>query len=387
VRTIEQARTSLASRPEAATAVRLADALLRQMRVTGNAGLAHEAEQVLNDANRYAADDHGVCRMLAAVLVSQHRFADGRARAERCLAREPGDTWLVGVIADANIELGDYEAAWTAIDRMGSRRPNAAAYARASYARELQGDLAGALELMQMALSATAPFDAESLAWHHAQLGHLQLELGRVGEAARSFAHTDHLFPDYPAALHGRVRVLMARRSFDAALHLLQEKPGGWAAPERLALLGDLRAALGDASAAERAYQLAEAAWMSDVPEPTQLARFLAARDRRVDRAVEIARDELTRRRDIFTEDAYAWASFRAGRLDDAQAAIARALRTGTADRTIRYHAAAIAAERGDRVSARQHLKIALAGAGPQDLIAQPAAMALARSLETEADR
>ena len=375
------------ARPDAATAVRLADALLRQMRVTGNAGLAHEAEQVLNRAISDDANDHGACRMLAAVLVSQHRFRDGRAQGERCLAREPGDTWLLGVIADANVELGDYEAAWTAIDAMAARRPNAAAYARASYARELQGDLLGALEVMQMSLSATAPFDSESIAWHHTQLGHLQLELGRADAAARSFAHADHVFANYPAALQGRVRMLMARRAFDAALQLVQESPDAWAAPQRFALLGDLYAALGDTTAADRSYGLAEAAWISDVPEPTQLARFLAERDRRANLALQVAREELTRRRDIFTEDAYAWASFRSGHLDEAQAAIARALRTGTADRVIRYHAAALAAERGDRQMARRHLDIALAGAGPLDVIVARAAVALDRSLRMESDR
>ena len=383
--TIDQARAALAMRADTATAVRLSDALLRQARVSGNAGLANEAEQVLSRAARHDPDDHGLCRMLAAVLVSQHRFGDGRAQAERCLAREPGDTWLLGVIADANIELGDYEAGWNAIDGMMARRPNAAAYARASYARELQGDLTSALELMQMSLSATAPFDVESVAWHHAQIGHLQLELGRVDEASREFAHATHVFPGYPAAIQGRVRLLIARGALDAAVRLVQADPDAWTAPERFALLGDLHAAQGDAAAADQAYRLAEAAWMSDVPEPTQLARFLAERGRRIDVALQVARDELSRRRDIFTEDAYAWALYRGGQFTDADAAIARALRTGTRDRTIRYHAAAIAAKLGDRQTAREHLQIALGGARRLDLIVAPAAAALERALRMEA--
>ena len=52
-------------------------------------------------------------------------------------------------------------------------RPSAAAYARAAYARELQGDLDGALRLMQMAADATSPHDPESQAWHYAQVGDL----------------------------------------------------------------------------------------------------------------------------------------------------------------------------------------------------------------------
>ena len=134
-RTIVEKRRVLEARNDIVAAVQLADALLRQARVTSNAGLTNEAERALLKASAAAPEDYAVCRMLAAVHVSQHRFADGRAKAEQCLQRQPGDSWLLGVIADAGIELGDYDAAWTAIDAMIARRPNAAAYARASYQR------------------------------------------------------------------------------------------------------------------------------------------------------------------------------------------------------------------------------------------------------------
>ena len=247
--------------------------------------------------------------------------------------------------------------------------------------------MTGALELMEMSRSATAPFDAESVAWHHAHIGHLLLELGRLDEAARAFAHADHVFPDHPAAIDGRTRLLVARGEWHAALRLVNEHVNAWPGPERLARLGDLHAALGDGPAAERAYQLAEAAWIADAPEPARLARFLAERDRHVDRALELARGEIRRRRDIFTEDALAWALYRTGRIDEAYAAITRALRTGTHDRAIRYHAAAIAARRGDQAGAREHVQVALAGRIAFDPIVTPLAQALERSLLTGLER
>ena len=89
-------------------------------------------------------------------------------------------------------------------------------------------------------------------------------------------------------------------------------------------------------------YALAEAAWRSDMPEPAKLARFLADRGTNVAEAVRLAEDAAVRRRDIFTEDARAWAYFKAGRVADAKKAIASALRTGTRDRDILAHAKAI---------------------------------------------
>jgi hypothetical protein len=57
---------------------------------------------------------------------------------------------------------------------------------------------------------------------------------------------------------------------------------------------------------------------------------------------VKIAEQAAAVRHDIFTDDALAWAYFKAGRLADARRAIARALRTGSTDRDLRAHAAAI---------------------------------------------
>src|SRR4029450_5582673 len=105
--------------------------------------------------------------VLGAVLASQPRFRDAIAAAERARAMDPGDAWNEGVIGDAHLELGEYDAAFAAFDAMMRRRPSAAAYARASYARELQGDLPGALRLMQMALDATSAHDPESQGGHH----------------------------------------------------------------------------------------------------------------------------------------------------------------------------------------------------------------------------
>ena len=110
------------------------------------------------------------------------------------------------------------------------------------------------------------------------------------------------------------------------------------------------RATSGRHEEAERSYALAEAAWRSDTPEPKNLARFLADRGDKIDEAVRVAEQAAAGRHDIFTNDALAWAYFKAGRLADAKKAIASALRTGTRDRDILAHARGDPS-RGDVVS------------------------------------
>jgi tetratricopeptide (TPR) repeat protein len=336
-------RAKVAGAPsDAAAAVTLADALLRQTRVSGNAGLAQEAERALlavlkNDSARYDAR-----RMLAATYLSQHRFGDALREAERCQVTRVDDAWVWGVIGDAHIERGEYDAAFDAFDRMAAIKPTAAAYARVSYARELRGDLQGALQTMQMAAEATSAHDAESLAWHRAQLGHLYLEMGQVADARREFLFAGHAFPGHPFAQAGLARVAEAsgdlRGALDIVMTMLRTSP----TPADLAYSGDLMAKLGQTDAAERQYRLAEASWRTDAPEPSRLARFLAEHGRSLDQAIAIGEKARIDRNDIFTADALAWAYFQTGHIDKAKTMIGLALRTCTRDRVIRAHAAAI---------------------------------------------
>ena len=68
----------------------------------------------------------------------------------------PYDPVNYGVIGDAHVELGNYDEAFDAFDRMMALRPGAPSYARVAYARELQGNLTGAIEAMKLAASATS---------------------------------------------------------------------------------------------------------------------------------------------------------------------------------------------------------------------------------------
>ena len=108
---------------------------------------------------------------------------------------------------------------------------------------------------------------------------------------------------------------------------------------------------MGDQTGAEQYYRMSEqierAGWGNGVAQPQSLARFFADRDRNLPEAVALAEQAVTSRRDIFTMDTLAWAYFKAGRLAEADQAMAQAQRTGTLDARILYHAAEIQAATG----------------------------------------
>lgn len=379
-RTVQTMEERLRGNPrDAAAAVSLADALLRQTRVTGNAGLARRAEAALRSV--LEAGDYDVRRMLATVLLSQHRFREAIAAAAMAQAERPDDAWNDAVVGDAHLELGEYDEAFAAFDRMMARRPSAAAYARASYARELRGDLDGAMTLMQMAANATSPQDPESQAWHAAQLGHLAAQLGRLRDARRYFQQADFFFPGHPFAVEGLSRVAAAEGDHAGALAIARRQFDVAPSADLAAIIGDVFMALGKPGEAEKYYAVAESIWQYDTPDPAGLARFLADRNRRIPEALTLARQASAERHDIFTEDALAWASYKAGRIEEALASSQRALRTGTQDRHLVTHAAAIQEAAGDLSAARRLADLALAGNERFDLLGAAEAQAVLRKL------
>lgn len=342
-RRITEMESRVAARPDdVGAAVLLADALIRQTRVSGNAGLTVQAERVLKTALREDPGNYDALRMQGSLYLSQHRFAEAAAVAEKCRAMRPDDAVNYGVLGDAHLELGDYDQAFDAFDRMMQLRPGSASYARVAYARELQGNLRGALQSMQLAADASEGGDVEAIAWYHAQVGELYLKLAKPVDAMREFSVASTAFPGHPFAVVGYAKSLEAVGKRSEARALLEDLVKKSPTPDVHARLGDLFHAEGRDQEAERQYALAEAAWRSDAPEPKNLARFLADRGEKVDEAVVIAEEAIKVRHDIFTEDALAWAYFKAGRVEEARRAIRLALRTGTRDRDILRHAEAI---------------------------------------------
>jgi tetratricopeptide (TPR) repeat protein len=351
---IESDRQKVSKNPgDGAAAVQLADALMRAARVKDDPSLAVEAENVLRATLQHSSSDYLAARMLSVAYLSQHRFVEALTEAKAAQKLRPRDAWNYAIAGDALLELGRYEEAFDSFDQVMENRPDAGAYARVAYARELQGDLDGALRLMQMSSEATSRQDIEGLAWTHAQIGNLYLQQGRLDDAEREFNHADFIFTSHPYAMNGRVRLLIARHRYADALDMSRRVP---TSPESLAMQGDLLTRLGHLDDAEKLYREAEQVeregWKQEQPQPGALARFLAERGRNIPEAIALAERAAAERQDVATMDALAWSYFRGGRVADAATAIQRATRLGTVDPRIRCHASAIALSQRAAVAA-----------------------------------
>src|SRR5204863_7115731 len=88
---------------------------------------------------------------------------------------------------------------------MARMQPGLSSYARISHARQLLGDVPGAIRAMKLAIDAAAG-QGEAGAWTHVQLGLIYLSVGKFTAAATQDRQALWIFPDYAYALDALAR-------------------------------------------------------------------------------------------------------------------------------------------------------------------------------------
>jgi tetratricopeptide (TPR) repeat protein len=342
--------TSAVSSLEAEVRVRPRDpALLTQLgfayqlrwRETADPSYLPRSEAALRRAERLGVEDSGAVLGLGSLALIRHEFAEALRyghRAERLL---PGSSRPYGVIGDALVELGRYDEAFAAFERMISLRPSLASYSRVAYARELVGDREGALGAMELALSSAAG-QPEPTAWAHVELAKLELALGRPAAARRHVRAGLAVLPGYPSARLELARIEAAAGRFAAATREARRAVDVIPTPQAVGLLADLLERTGHRAEARR--QRATVAVIDRLLEANGVQVDVEASVFRADnlvspfRTVELARRARAARPSIYGDDALAWALARAGRCGDALPLASRALRLGTEDPLLYFH-------------------------------------------------
>lgn len=294
-------------------------------------------------------------------LHNLHRFAAAETIAE-ALVRERAAPEDFALLSDVKLELGRTAEAIAALQRFADLRPGAEALSRIAQVRWLKGDLRGASAALEEAVRAADPRAAELQAWLLTRLSGLRLQAGETAAALalaeRAAARAEDFAPARLAA--GRAR--LAQGDGEAALAELRRAVALNPMPEYRWWLADaLRAAgRGDEAAEQEAAILRRGAG----DDPRTLALFLATRGSDAVRAVALARAELKERGDVFSHDALAWALHEAGDAPGAETEMRAALREGTVDARLEWHAGEIAAAAGRGAEAEEHFARARAAAG-----------------------
>src|SRR6266567_3049996 len=140
---------------KSATALGLA--YLERARETSDPSYYTRADGILNQALAEAPEDADTLIGLGALALARHQFQDAVWWGQRAIAANDYKAAAYGVLGDAYTELGRYEDAVATFQKMIDVRPDQTSYARVSYARELHGDMKGAIAAMQAAVGAAPP--------------------------------------------------------------------------------------------------------------------------------------------------------------------------------------------------------------------------------------
>ncbi|MGQ0657771.1 MAG: tetratricopeptide repeat protein [Chromatiales bacterium] len=292
------------------------------------------------------------------VLHNLHRFMEAETLA-RELVKTRGLWFDYGLLGDVLMEQGKLDEAVGAYQSMMDQKPGPQAYSRAAHIRWLRGDLAGAIELMQMAAGGGSSRDPESSAWAYVRLARYELQAGHTQKASDQISAALALQPDYAPALLARGELLLAEEKNTEAVTLLRRAAELNPLPEyRWALIEALQAA-GRAEEAKGVQgQLMQRGAADD---PRTYALYLATVGDNIDTALRLAQQELKVRADVITLDALAWALRTTGNIEAARKYSERALAEGTEDARLFYHAGVIAAASGQNGEAQRWLDKATA--------------------------
>jgi tetratricopeptide (TPR) repeat protein len=359
---IDGLRQRLTAAPADQGAARdLGFALLQRARETLDPGLYVAADEAFAKAD---PTDPLVILGQATLAAARHEFRGALDGARATLKLLPDLPTAHAIEIDALVELGRYDEADKVLARLAHTPPTLPILARASYLRELRGDLPGAIDRMQEAIAAADPDGPpENVAYVTTLLGDLLAKHGDIDEAKQAYDDALRLAPDHVAALLGEGRLALRRDDLQHAIQQFQHAVDIVPTPEAVVALGEAELVAGDAQRADDTFALAgieiQLLKGNGVTVDLESGRFQADHDDAAE-ALASAERAYHERKTIHTADLLGWARYRTGDLQGAKQASEEALRLGTPDPLLRYHAGAIAAALGEGHEARERLEEAL---------------------------
>jgi len=364
--------------------VQTGEALAQLQRDSEDPRFYDSAEKAFGQALRLRPDQVAALAGMAWVTGGRHQFNNSIAWANQALSHDPHCTAAYGILGDAALEFGDYDAAFEHYQKMMDLRPDLSSWSRGAHLLWVTGDKSKAMWLMGKAINAGAPF-AENTAWCRTRMATMLFHDGALLAAEQAIQPSLDAGLKTPHLLLIAARIAAAKGDFSAAESHYQTVLKSGPEQQALAGLGDLMSARGNPAEAGRLYQQVESLHTSHLEKGIHdhgfMAKFLADHDRNLVEALRLAGEhKLTR--NVQEADTLAWVYYKNGKLPQAIAAIKIALSQKTPDAEIHYHAGMIASAFGDFTSAKNHLEMALSMNPNFSLIQAPLARKALQQLD-----
>jgi tetratricopeptide (TPR) repeat protein len=338
----------------------LGEAYAQKAREVGDPTYYTKADGVLKRALALRPDDTEAVAAQGSLALDRHQFRDALLLGQQARALDPYSADALGIISDADVQLGDDAGAVQAAQAMVDLRPDLSSYSRVSYLRELHGDFAGAIAAMQAAAVAGGPAP-ENVAWTSWQLGTLYFDEGDLDAAQREFERGLAIYPKYIHCEAGLAMVAAARADYQTAIADYNAALDVMPWPQYIINLGDVYAAAGRTQDAAREYGLVDVIeklfQANGVNVDMELALYQADHRQNLPQALRLAQQNAQARPSVMAADALAWTRYQAGDCTGATAAEQQAMRLGTRLPLMLFHAGMIARCAGDNATASADLQ------------------------------
>ncbi len=320
------------------------------------------AEECLRRAVRLAPKYPRALASLASVLGDRHKFAESRDVARAVLAENPRNEVAQAVLADADLELGQYDESEAIVRKLAGKAPSAPILARLARFAELRGQTDTAVRLLSTARDqeAASASSRDAATWYDVRLGDVLFDQGRLDEAEARYRAILKDFPNHHDATANLGKVLAARGKLEPAIAQYEKAVGIAAEPPMLLALGQLQEKAGKAEAARTTFDRLEKTLAKYAEYRRERSLYLADSGRDVDEALVLAIEDFAARPDLFGHDTLAWALHKKGQDEEAARHSAESLRLGTKDARLYYHSGMILKALGRDREAREALAKAL---------------------------
>lgn len=327
-----------------------------------------QAGKTLKKSIELYPDGYAAYVYLGQVSSYTHNFHKTIEYARKAIELKPEKSIPYGVLGDAYIELGMYEDAERAYLTASMIAPGFFSGTRTAQIRDLKGDTKGAIELMNSSiqLASRQSLPEENIAWAKVMLGSFYFKIGELEKAERSYEEALQTFKDHYLAVEHLAELYSAKGYYEKAAALYERALELNPKPHFYLELGEVYEKLGRPAKSKELYGKAEARYKEYAESgikghSRELVLFYAEKNINLDRALELAKGDSEDTEDIYAYDTLAWAYYKVGNFDKAKDAMSKALRLGTRDAVLYYHAGVILHKLGKKEEAKKYFDLVLA--------------------------
>ncbi|MBC7767046.1 tetratricopeptide repeat protein [Arenimonas sp.] len=359
-KTIETKKSIIKSNPKITkNYFELSAAYLQKVRETGNSSYYTDIDTLMQKAAEVEPENAEIYATKASVAIGRHNFLEGKKMIEIAISKNPNRDTYYGLLGDAHIELGEYDAAILSFQKMVDMRPGFNSYSRIAYIRELYGDVKGAKEALQLAITSGSNYK-DDISWAYVELGKLSLR-NNLDEAEVLFKKALNISPFYSQAYEGLAKVEFLKGNTKVAIEHLNTAIKQLPLTQYSNNLADIYNSINDTVKRDQYLAITQASYSqaskAGVNTDLEESLFLSNNDINLKESLIKATRAYKDRPTIFAADTLAWAYYKNQNYSEAGKYTKESLRLGNFDTTILFHQGMIALKNKDTILAKKYLK------------------------------